>query len=377
MAAGSIKKEPNGTYYFVVDIGKDGERKQVKRRGFEKKGDAQKALTKILDEVNNDNYMKESQMTIDDLVEKWLNEKSIDKSLTKITISNNRSYTKNHISPLLGKTRLDKLEKKHVVDFLKQLRNKKSKYNTSYSDSTIQRAYIVLVAALNYAKKEKLIKENIASTITRPRIEKKQLMVWNVNEINSFLTSVKKSRYYIVYYLAIHTGMRQGEILGLSWNNIDLSNKIIRVTQILERDGKSIKHGTKTNSGMRSISISDDVVIELGKHKTRMDQEKEYYNEKNNLLVFTSKGKPVYAETITKIMRRKIKDINLQPIRFHDLRHTSASLMLMLGIHPKIVSERLGHSSVTITLDTYSHLLPNMQEAAAKGLSNLLNNTDV
>lgn len=377
MAKGSVKKdEVTGTYFFVVDVGKDGIRKQVRRKGFIKKKEAEAAMTAILNDVNNDNYMKQSQITINELVELWLAEKSLDKSMSKLTAVNNRSYAKNHICPILGNIRLDKLEKKHIADFLKAIRNKRNNDGSPYSDSTIQRIFIILVAALNYAKQEKLIKDNVADGIKRPRIERKKLMIWTVKEVNLFLNSIKKSRNYIAYYLAVNTGLRQGEILGLPWSNVDFKKKTITVTQILERDGKNIKQGGKTFSSVRQVSISDDVVAELEKVKLRYDHEKEYYEELSDLVVCTAKGKHVFAETVTKYMRKKINDANLRPLRFHDLRHCYASLLIQAGVHVRSIQDALGHSNITMTLNTYSHLLPNAQHDAAKKLSNLLNSIE-
>lgn len=220
-----------------------------------------------------------------------------------------------------------------------------------------------------------MIKESPIKKLDRPKVIKRKLNVWDVNQIRRFLSSFENHRHYIVYFLAIHTGMRKGEILGLPWKNIDYRNKCIMVTQTLESDAKRIKEGAKTTSSVRSIDISDEVIEVLKKQHERVFMEKELAGEMyvdSDLVCCTNIGKRVFPNTITRLMKKKIKELELPYIRFHDLRHTSASLMLSIGVHPKVVSERLGHSSVTITLDTYSHLLKNMQSDAAVGLSNLL-----
>ncbi|SCW52466.1 Site-specific recombinase XerD [Paenibacillus tianmuensis] len=377
MASGSIKKDKNtGKYYYVLDIGKDGGRKQKKKRGFATKKDAEIALAKLLTEVNDGTYLEPSKNTLVQLMEKWIESKK--GNMTRLTVDSYKSYIVNHIAPSnIGSKQLAKLSSDDIEEFIKYLRTKKTDKGKNLSDSTIQRIFNIVVTALNYAKKMKYVKENVALNVDRPQISKRKLQVWDVEEVNKFLEHIKKYRHFLAFYLAIHTGMRQGEILGLPWSNIDFDNKTIRVTQTLEHDAKGITEGAKTNSSVRSISISDEVIAQLKKQYHMIEEEKEnageLYQDNDDLVICTNIGKPVFADTLTKFMRKSIRELNVTPIRFHDLRHTSASLMLKIGVHPKIVSERLGHSSVTITLDTYSHLLPNMQEEAAKRLSNLLN----
>ncbi|MFS0857362.1 tyrosine-type recombinase/integrase [Paenibacillus taichungensis] len=380
MASGSIKKDPiKGTYYFIVDAGKkkDGSRNQVRRRGFKKKSEAQTALTEVLNTVNNGEYIEPSKIVFTDyMIETWLPEKINNNRMTRLTVDSYKSYVENHISPYFKDMTLSEIKPKDIKGFVSYLQSKKSPQNDkNLSPSTVQRIFNIVVTAFNFAVGEELIKDNPAKNVDRPKIPKRVVSVWNADQVKKFLKSFEYSRHHIAYYLAVHTGMRQGEILGLPLPNIDLQQKLIMVTQTLEHDAGGIKQGAKTSSGVRSISISDDVVEIIKKQIARIEEEKELAGDMyidNGLLCCTNIGKPVFPDTLTKMMRRKIKELELPPIRFHDLRHTSASLMLMLGVHPKVVSERLGHSSVTITLDTYSHLLKNMQSDAADHLSNLL-----
>lgn len=384
MASGSIKKDSNGTWYYIVDVGTDanGKRKQKRRRGFKRKQDAQESLTSLLKELQDGEYLESSNIRLSDyMLEIWLEEKRKNNLMTRLTIDSYKSYIINHITPSIGKGELSSISAKHIKKLVTDLKEKRDENGKELlSDSTVQRIFNIVVTALNSAIKDGLIKENPAANVDRPKITKKKLKVWNVEEVNLFLNSLKDNRNYMAFFLAIHTGMRQGEILGLPISNIDFEKKLIRVTQTLEHDGKGIKQGAKTSAGIRSVQVSDEVLKEISKQIERIKQEKKLSGNMyidNGLLICTNIGKPIFPDTLTKTMRRKIKQTGLNPIRFHDLRHTSASLMLMIGTHPKIVSERLGHSSVTITLDTYSHLLPNMQEEAANGLSNLLNKIDV
>lgn len=378
MAEGSLKKEKNGTYTIVVDVGKNGERKQKKKRGFKTKKEAQEAINKILSEVNEGSYIEPVKLTLGSYMTEWLETKT--GNMTRLTIDSYRSYIKNHIEPSIGKIPLSKLTSFDIQKMVNDLRNKRGDSGEPLlSDSTVQRIFNIVITALNNAKKLQLIRENVAKLVDKPRIKRKKLEVWDIEDIQTFLDYMYDKRHYICFHLALTTGMRQGEILGLTWSAIDFEKKLIHVTQTLSHDGKEINQGAKSQSGVRSISINDKDVEELQRHLARIQEEKETVEElyeDQGFVVCTRVGRPVFAYTVGWMFRETIKKLNLRPIRFHDLRHTHASILLKQGVHPKVVSERLGHSSITITLDTYSHLLPNMQEDAAKGLGELLFSKD-
>ena len=184
-----------------------------------------------------------------------------------------------------------------------------------------------------------------------------------------------KSRYSIIFLLAVYTGMRQGELLGLRWSDIDFDKSTIHIQQTLSHDGKELRPYTKTKSSIRSVAISSETIAVLKKHRHLIKQEKVFLGtdyKDNDLVICTSLGTPVIPRHINKVWDHLLKQVKVNRITFHNLRHTHASLLLKQGIHPKIVSERLGHSSLQMTLDTYTHLLPNMQEAAAAGLEQML-----
>jgi integrase len=169
--------------------------------------------------------------------------------------------------------------------------------------------------------------------------------------------------------------MRRGEILGLRWKDVDLDKGMLSVRQTLSKDGKQFLNGAKTASSIRSIKLSEETMAVLRKQKARMAKEKlqsgsEYSNF--DLVVSTSKGTPMNPENVKRTFERLVKEADVPRIRFHDLRHTHATMLLSQGIHAKVVSERLGHSNIKMTLDTYSHVLPNMQEEAANQIDVLL-----
>ncbi|MBN6188267.1 site-specific integrase [Aneurinibacillus sp. BA2021] len=210
------------------------------------------------------------------------------------------------------------------------------------------------------------------------------MKVWGLDEVNQFLEKGKNigryngNRYFIGFALALLTGMRQGEILGLRWSDIDLREGIIYVKQTLTHDGKKLQQGTKTASSNRSIHIPTQLLNELLLHKQQYERERDEWLKggkqwhEYGLVICTKEGKPVFPTNFFKAFKRTVEYLNLPNIRFHDTRHTHATLLLTKNIHPKLVSERLGHSRIGITLDTYSHVLPSMQKEVANELEKML-----
>ena len=229
--------------------------------------------------------------------------------------------------------------------------------------------------ALEDAYKWGKVTKNVAKLVKPPKIVAEKFRVWDEGQLRTFLEVAKSHRLYIAFLLAATTGMRQGEILGLRWQDIDFDKAILSVTQAIARD----HHGfmvsePKTSSSRRTIALPSNVIRSLKQHRklqwSEMLAAKSY--EDHGLVVQTLVGTPVSPRNFARVWYSLLKRAGVPRIRFHDLRHTHATLMLKQGVHPKIVSERLGHSSVQITLDTYSHLLPNMQAAAAEGFGKLL-----
>ena len=208
-----------------------------------------------------------------------------------------------------------------------------------------------------------------------PKEEKKEMRVWDLHEINKFVSKVKHHRYYIAYLIAIFTGMRKGEILGLRWKDIDFEKKVIYIRQVLDSKGKGFKVGAKTVSSVRSIHIPSNLVEYLNTHMELMQQEKLKFGMKYSdfdLVVCTKYGNPVDPASLTRRFQKQVNNIGLPFLRFHDLRHTHATMLIQQNVNAKVISERLGHSSIQITLDRYSHVLPSMQQQVADKLDEII-----
>jgi len=199
----------------------------------------------------------------------------------------------------------------------------------------------------------------------------------NEDELQIFLAEVKKTPYYTMFYTFLFTGMRRSELLALRWNDVDLLMCQISVTQTLHhlRDGSMVFRQPKTAKGRRMISLSPSLALVLTEHKEKQSLERKMVGTKlkeTDLVFGTPEGKPLLPDMISNTWIRIIKRAGLSHFRLHDARHTHASLLLKQGAHPKVVQERLGHATISTTLDLYSHVTPGLQEAAAKRFDEVL-----
>jgi integrase len=376
---GSIKKDKKtGKYYFVVDIGKDatGKRKQKMKRGFLTKADAEKALTKILNEVNEGILFEPQKITVSEFFQMWFKERI--SSVEQTTYKNQLAIYNIYIAPRMAVLKMHEITPLFLQNYVNDLVE-----FTTLKTSTIHKLFDVLKGAFKRAARLKVIKENPAYLVELPRIKKTEMNVWDINEVNFFLENVsnvkRPSQYLTVYFLAILTGCRQGEILGLRWRDIDFEQKLIYIRQTLSHDGKELRNTTKTKSSTRTVSIPQVLINQLRLERKKVIENKLKYGnefEDNDLVICTKNGKPVRPTNLVKAFKNDVKKVGLPIIRFHDLRHSHATILIQQNINPKIISERLGHARIGITLDIYSHVLPSMQQEVATKLDEIVKNFD-
>ena len=228
------------------------------------------------------------------------------------------------------------------------------------SKRTVQYIHAVLHKALNQALKWGLVIRNVIDLVEKPRPKKKTFKTWSADEVNQFLSAVSDHRWYPIYTLAIYTGMRQGEILGLHREDINLEKGVINVrhqVSAIRGQGLVITE-PKSEKARRPITLPSSALDILKSHLELIDGGP-------GLVFTTSTGRPNSPRNILRHFKVVIERTGLPEIRFHDLRHTHATLLLAAGVHPKIVQERLGHSQISLTLDTYSHVIPSLQTEAA------------
>ena len=274
------------------------------------------------------------------------------------TIESYSSLLKTHIVPGLGKTRLSQLRPDHLQTLYSQ------KLESGLSKRTVHFIHSLMHKFLDQALKWGMVVRNVADLVEAPSPVRRQLTVWNREEVNKFLNHVKENnpRFFPLYVLAIYGGFREGEVLGIHKNDVSLLKGTVTVNhavQYLMGKGVVITE-PKTDRSRRSVKLPATALNVLKIHTEGM--------ESNQLLFTTDSGKPINPRFLVKKFKENLKEAGVPEIRFHDLRHTSATLLLSANVHPKVVQERLGHSSITLTLDTYSHVMNDIQDEAAEKL---------
>jgi integrase len=235
----------------------------------------------------------------------------------------------------------------------------------------------VFHCALNRAVKWGLLGRNPASHVDKPKVNRKEMKTLTAEQVIRLLNFSQGSRYEALYHLAVTTGLRQGELLGLRWSDLDWGTGHLRVQRQLQRvPGQGlVLNEPKSSSGRRLVVLGPATLDKLRDHKRQQWREKIVAGDRwreNDLIFPSTIGTPMGPRNMVREFKESLQRARLPNIRFHDLRHTAATLMLQEGIHPKVIQERLGHSQISITMDTYSHVLPAMQEEAAQKLDDLL-----
>ncbi|MBA9027618.1 site-specific integrase [Peribacillus huizhouensis] len=372
---GSINKnKQTGKWDFIFNGGIDpmtGKRKQIRRRGFESKRHALDEMTKLRAEVLEDEFLDLTKMTYERYMEEWFQERK--NTLQKTTFEIHFIYYRNVIKPKLGQLKVQQIAPIQIQKFINELVN-----DTSYSANTIHLIFRIVSASLKKAKVLKLIKQNPTDGITLPKIKKREMSIWSLKQVNHFISEASNvnrlTRCYIGFLISIFTGMRQGEILGMRWKDVDFETQTIFVRQTLTQNAE-IKSGAKNEASVRSIHIPSKLVDELRTYRKHVLQEKlthgqSYYD--NDLVVCTRAGKPMIPRNFRKEFYNLVEKVGLPKIRFHDLRHTHATILIQQNVNVKLISERLGHSDIETTLNTYSHVLPDMQKSVSDKLDKII-----
>jgi integrase len=244
------------------------------------------------------------------------------------------------------------------------------------SPRTVRYVHTILRKALADAVRWNVLVRNPADAATPPSPRTPEMHVWSAREARQFLEITSGDGLRALWLLALTTGMRRGELLGLKWGDVNLDSARIAVQRSLSvLKGVAVESEPKTRRGRRSISLDTSTVAALREHRRKQAREKLLVGAgyiDGDFVFAAALGPPLHPDSITNKFQRLTSNTGLPRIRFHDLRHTHATLALAAGIHPKIISERLGHASISVTLDTYSHAVPALEEQAAEDVARLL-----
>ena len=356
----------SGSYSIKVSIGKDATTGKYKYQWFTVKGDrknAEKRLTEILHQIDTGSFMQPGKTTVAEYLNRWIGDYA-KSNLSPRTVEGYEHIIKRYIIPRIGDTLLAHVRPEHLQRFYAD------ELTIGLSAQTVRHHHMVLHKALQNAVEWGLAIRNVADAVKAPRAQRVEMQTWNESEITQFLEVAKTTPYYEVFFLALFTGMRRSELLALRWCDVDLIYGQIHVSRSLHvlKSGQPVFRSPKTAAGRRTIALTPSTSLMLTEYREKREAESILLGKPiaDMDLVFNALGKHLLPNTVTHAWSKLVKHSGLRSIRLHDARHSHASLMLKQGVHPKIVQERLGHSSIQITLDTYSHVAPGLQEAAAK-----------
>jgi integrase len=347
-------KEGKITSYRGPYVGPDGKRRYVSGKTKE---EARRKLRKARGDADRGLVFDGGNVKFSDYLKQWLND-SVKGSVQPVTFDSYEMLVTKHVIPAIGNVKLAKLTPAHLQGFYR------SKLDEGLSPRTVQYLHVVLHRALKQALRWGLVPRNVAEAVDPPKVPKKDVTPLSPDQARVFLEAARGDRLAALYVLAIHTGMRQGELLALRWDDVDLEDGVLRV------------RGTKTARSRRTVKLSKTALEALRDHLTHQLEEIDRMGgryQDRGLVFATEVGTTLNRHNLTqRSFKPLLKKAGLPEIRFHDLRHTCATILLKAGQHPKFVQEMLGHATIAITLDAYSHVLPGMSDGLATAMDEAL-----
>lgn len=369
---GHVVKRGKNSYSIVISLGKDTTGKYkyqwVTVKGTKK--DAEKRLAELLYQLDNGTFIKPGKTTLAEYLERWLKDYAWP-NLAPRTAEGYESIIHRHLTPALGSMALTLLKPEHLQSYYSEkLGSGRFDGKGALSPTTVSHHHTCLHRALKMALKWGLISRNPADAVAPPRPKRSEMHTMNEDDITRFFEFAKATPYYVLFYEAIFSGMRRSELLALRWCDVDLLLCQVHVTRSLHhlRTGEIVFRSPKTAKGRRMVSLSPSAVLLLQEHRDKQEAQRAKLGmplKEDDLIFSDLEGKSLLPDTVSHAWTKLVKRSGLEGIRLHDARHTHASLMLKQGAHPKVVQERLGHATISTTLDLYSHVAPGLQEAAA------------
>jgi integrase len=362
------------TAYWEVRDPATGQRKQHSKGGFSSRTKAQKHLNVVVGKVTTGEWRPDGSVTVRQLLNTYWLPAQRARELRPSTLEGYAVAIDHWIIPHLGGLPVASLTPAGVVEFMATLRTEKSANGRNgLSARTVQLATGVLKSACTWAVQAEILGRNPIAGVRRPRSETKTMKVWTNDEARAFLAATADDRLAFAWALLLTRGLRRGELCGLTWSAVDLDAGTLRIeiTRTVV-EGKPAASRPKTAAGLRSIPIDARLVALLRAHRRRQGAEKLAAGpayENSGFLLADELGRAYHPESISGWFDTKAAEAGLPRIRLHDCRHTAATLMLAAGAPVKVVSEVLGHASVTTTLSIYAHVLPGMAEEAGARLS--------
>ncbi|MEX0753992.1 MAG: site-specific integrase [Actinomycetota bacterium] len=353
-------------FVVVLDLGRDenGKRKKYWSPSFPSWKAAERHLKTVISRVETGTFVDSSRLTVAQYLDEWL--EGARSTIRASTWQSYATHVRAHLKPAFGGKLLQQLRTAQVsAVYAKLLENR--------SAATVRRIHATLHRALGDAVKSGLLSINPASTARLPKAERAEMSTWTLMELRTFLAATDGTDDSMLWTLLATTGLRRGEALGLRWRDVDLESAVAEIQQTIVTVNHHVEFSKpKTNRGRRRIDLDPETVRRLRRYKAAQTEHRLKAGEAwvDHDLVFTDAlGAPQHPGNVSHRFVNAANAARVPRIRLHDLRHTWATLALRAGAHPKVVSDRLGHSTVSITLDVYSHAVPGLQRETAQKIA--------
>lgn len=375
MATGSIriKKTKDGElrYQITVDGGRDpltGKRNRVFRNVKGSKRDANAVMHRLIAEMEQGKVVKKSNKTVAEWMEEWLS--LYLPNIEETTRVGYKTKIKCYIIPAIGHIQIGSLRAEHVQKMVNDM------IARNLSPKNIRDAYNNINAAMKKAVVLRYVAYNPCEGVVLPKLKKYRAQVYDQKLIHQLLDMIRGTDLYLPVFLCVTVGLRRGEMLALRWDDIDFYNKLLKVRHNMVRGEKGyIIKAPKSEAGIRDIAIGDEVLEELRLARSQYLADAFSYGpgfQNLGFVIRQADGSPYKPDSMTQKWERFLEESGLPKIRLHDLRHSNATALIQAGVNPRVVQQRLGHSDVSITLNTYTHVLPEMDAAAAEKIDTIL-----
>jgi integrase len=362
---GGIYQRDDGLWVASVSAGYSATGKRRRRTVYgHSKQEVREKLRQLHDQAGKGILTDADRLTTKEYLERWLS--LVKPKVAPTTYARYEQHVRLHLAPHLGAVRLSKLTPLHV----EQLYADMGKNDGSLSEQA--KVGGALRMALRQAVRLRLVAYNVAADVPKPKPHKEEIRPLGPMQLGQFLAAAESDRLSALYVLALDSGMRQGELFALHWSDVDFDGCAVQVTRSLEEiKGKLRLKDVKTAKARRRIDLSPGTMAVMNEHRQRMLAEG--HNVKAGIVFCDTNGSFLRKSNVARNSFYPILErASLPDVRFHDLRHTCATLLLLADENAKVVSERLGHAKIQITLDTYSHVLPTMQKRAAEKMGHIL-----
>lgn len=375
MASGNIveriRKSGKRSFEITVEGERDpltGRRNRAYKTVSCSEKEAKKIMRRMITDMEQNKIVKKNHKTVEEWMREWIN--LYLPNVEETTRVGYKTKIRCYINPHIGDIQISSLRAEHVQKMVNGMLDK------GLSPKNIRDTFNNINAAMKKAVVLRYIPYNPCEGVELPKLKKYRAKVYDNDMIHTLLDTAEGTDMYLPILLGALLGLRRGEMLALRWDNIDLKNKVIHIrsNMVNGEDGFIIK-APKSEAGIRDLVIGDEVVAELKKARLKYMEDALSYGrgfQNLNFVIRQEDGSPLHPDSMTRKWSRFLKDNDLPHIRLHDLRHSNATALIQAGVNPRVVQQRLGHSDVNITLNTYTHVLPEMDIDAAEKLDAIM-----